>query len=253
MNKVYKVVWNRTKHCYVVVSELAKRAGKNKSTCLTVVGKAAAALGLGAVLLMGSPCSEAFAATGNKVIGGSQTAVTDDKGKTDQAAATGDYSTVSGGYLNHADGKYSSVSGGSKNHAKGENASISGGEDNEAWGYASSVSGGGQNKATGKGASVAGGAQNQAGGDFATVSGGTGNKAFGYGSIVIGGTGNVTGKVAVDDKGNYLTDPNGNQYPADQGKGPFFRIGQDSVAIGGVSSSVQGNYSVGIAGGSTAV
>jgi len=251
MNKVYKVVWNRTKHCYVVVSELAKRAGKNKSTCLTAVGKAAAALGLGAVLLMGSAGSEVYAATGNKVIGGSQTAVTDAKGKTDQAAATGDYSTVSGGYLNHADGKYSSVSGGSKNHAKGENASISGGEDNEAWGDASSVSGGGQNKATGKGASVAGGGQNQAGGDFATVSGGTGNKAFGYGSIVIGGTGNVTGKVAVDDKENYLTDTNGNQYPADQGKDPFFRIGQDSVAIGGVSSSVQGNYSVGIAGGST--
>lgn len=251
MNKVYKVVWNRTKHCYVVVSELAKRAGKNKSTCLTVVGKAAAALGLGAVLLMGSTGSEVYAATGNKVIGGRQTAVTDAKGKTDQAAATGDYSTVSGGYLNHADGKYSSVSGGSKNHAKGENASISGGEDNEAWGDASSVSGGGQNKATGKDSSVTGGGQNQAGGEFATVSGGTGNKAFGYGSIVIGGTGNVTGKVAVDDKGNYLTDTNGNQYPADRDSDPFFRIGQDSVAIGGVSSSVQGNYSVGIAGGST--
>lgn len=253
MNKVYKVVWNRTKHCYVVVSELAKRAGKNKSTCLTAVGKAAAALGLGAVLLMGSAGSEVYAATGNKVIGGSQTAVTDAKGKTDQAAATGDYSTVSGGYLNHADGKYSSVSGGSKNHAKGENASISGGEDNEAWGDASSVSGGGQNKATGKDSSVTGGGQNQAGGEFATVSGGTGNKAFGYGSIVIGGTGNVTGKVAVDedDNGKYLTDTKGNQYPADRDSDPFFRIGQDSVAIGGVSSSVQGNYSVGIAGGST--
>ncbi|WP_443789084.1 ESPR-type extended signal peptide-containing protein, partial [Dialister succinatiphilus] len=181
MNKVYKVVWNRTKHCYVVVSELAKRAGKNKSTCLTVAVKAAAALGLGAVLLMGSAGSEVYAATGNKVIGGSQTAVTDAKGKTDQAAATGDYSTVSGGYLNHADGKYSSVSGGSKNHAKGENVSISGGEDNEAWDDASSVSGGGQNKATGKDSSVTGGGQNQAGGEFATVSGGTGNKAFGYG------------------------------------------------------------------------
>lgn len=251
MNKVYKVVWNRTKHCYVVVSELAKRAGKNKSTCLTVVGKAAAALGLGVVLLMGSAGSEVYAATGNKVIGGSQTAVTDAKGKTDQAAATGDYSTVSGGYLNHADGKYSSVSGGSKNHAKGENVSISGGEDNEAWGDASSVSGGGQNKATGKDSSVTGGGQNQAGGEFATVSGGTGNKAFGYGSIVIGGTGNVTGKVAVDNNGNPFTDTNGNQYPADRDSNPFSRIGQDSVAIGGVSSSVQGNYSVGIAGGST--
>ena len=238
MNKVYKVVWNRTKHCYVVVSELAKRAGKNKSTCLTAVVKAAAALGLGAVLLMGSAGSEVYAATGNQVIGGSKTAVKDAEGKTDQAAATGDYSTISGGYLNHADGNYSSVSGG---------------EDNEAWGDASSVSGGGQNKATGKDSSVTGGGQNQAGGEFATVSGGTGNKAFGYGSIVIGGTGNVTGKVAVavDNNGNPLTDTNGNQYPADRDSDPFSRIGQDSVAIGGVSSSVQGNYSVGIAGGST--
>lgn len=247
MNKVYKVVWNRTKHCYVVVSELAKRAGKNKSTCLTVVGKAAAALGLGVVLLMGSAGSEVFAATGGQVIGGGGS----DSGDTSQA--TGQDATVSGGFVNHAEGKYSSVSGGSKNHAKGENASISGGEDNEAWGDASSVSGGGQNKATGKDSSVTGGGQNQAGGEFATVSGGTGNKAFGYGSIVIGGTGNVTGKVAVDedDNGKYLTDTKGNQYPADRDSDPFFRIGQDSVAIGGVSSSVQGNYSVGIAGGST--
>lgn len=252
MNKVYKVVWNRTKHCYVVVSELAKRAGKNKSTCLTAAVKAAAALGLGAVLLMGSAGSEVYAATGNQVIGGSKTVVEDAEGKTDQAAATGDYSTISGGYLNHADGNYSSVSGGSKNHAKGENASISGGEDNEAWGYASSVSGGGQNKATGKDSSVTGGGQNQAGGEFATVSGGTGNKAFGYGSIVIGGTGNVTGKVAValDNNGNPLTDTNGNQYLADRDNS-LSRIGQNSVAIGGFSSSVQGNYSVGIAGGST--
>lgn len=245
MNKVYKVVWNRTKHCYVVVSELAKRAGKNKSTCLTVVGKAAAALGLGVVLLMGSAGSEVFAATGGQVIGGGGS----DSGDTSQA--TGQGATVSGGFVNHAEGKYSSVSGGSKNHATGENSSISGGEDNEAWGDASSVSGGGQNKATGKDSSVTGGGQNQAGGEFATVSGGTGNKAFGYGSIVIGGTGNVTGKVAVDNDGNPLTDTNGNQYPADRDSNPFSRIGQDSVAIGGVLSSVQGNYSVGIAGGST--
>lgn len=61
----------------------------------------------------------------------------------------------------------------------------------------------------------------------------------------------MAGKVAVDENGKYLTDANGNQYPADRDSNPFSRIGQDSVAIGGVSSSVQGNYSVGIAGGST--
>lgn len=220
MNKVYKVVWNRTKHCYVVVSELAKRAGKNKSTCLTVVGKAAAALGLGAVLLMGSAGSEAFAATGNKIIGGSQTAVTDAEGKQDQAEATGDYSTVSGGELNHANGNYSSVSGGSKNHATGESSSVSGGGDNIASGTKSSISGGNQNKATGEFSSVSGGNQNEAAGNQSTISGGTANKTTGDWSTIVGGAYNVAG-------------------------------GNSSLALGGMQSAVQGMYSVGIAGGST--
>lgn len=30
MNKIYKVIWSRVRNCYVVVSELAKRAGKEK-------------------------------------------------------------------------------------------------------------------------------------------------------------------------------------------------------------------------------
>lgn len=29
MNKIYKVIWNRVKNCYVVVSEIAKREGKS--------------------------------------------------------------------------------------------------------------------------------------------------------------------------------------------------------------------------------
>ena len=245
MNKVYKVIWNRTKQCYIVVSEFAKQAGKVKSTHLfAAMGKTTVAVGLGVALLFPLGGMNASAAAG-KVIGGGGT----ESG--DTSSAKGEDATISGGFVNHAEGNYSSVSGGSKNHAKGKNSSVSGGTDNQAFGEDSSVSGGGQNKATGKGASVAGGTQNQAGGEFSTVSGGSGNKAFGWGSIVIGGTGNVTGKVAVDAKGDPLKDANGNQYPADQGKDPFSRIGQDSVAIGGVSSSVQGNYSVGIAGGST--
>lgn len=30
MNKIYKVIWNRVRHCYVVVSELAHSQGKTK-------------------------------------------------------------------------------------------------------------------------------------------------------------------------------------------------------------------------------
>ena len=214
MNKVYKVVWNRTKHCYVVVSELAKRAGKNKSTCLTVVGKAAAALGLGVMLLMGSAGSEVFAATGGQVIGGGGS----DSGDTSQA--TGQDATVSGGFVNHAEGKYSSVSGGSKNHATGENSSISGGGDGIASGLNSSISGGKQNKATGEFSSVSGGDQNEAAGNQSTISGGTANKTTGDWSTIVGGAYNVAG-------------------------------GNSSLALGGMMSAVQGMYSVGIAGGST--
>lgn len=214
MNKVYKVVWNRTKHCYVVVSELAKRAGKNKSICLTAAGKAAAALGLGAVLLMGSAGSEVFAATSGRVIGGGGS----DSGDTSQA--TGQYATVSGGFVNHAEGKYSSVSGGSKNHATGENSSISGGGDGIASGLNSSISGGKQNKATGEFSSVSGGDQNEAAGNQSTISGGTANKTTGDWSTIVGGAYNVAG-------------------------------GNSSLALGGMMSAVQGMYSVGIAGGST--
>lgn len=214
MNKVYKVVWNRTKHCYVVVSELAKRAGKNKSTCLTAVGKAAAALGLGAVLLMGSVGSEVFAATGGQVIGGGGS------DSEDTSQATGQGATVSGGFVNHAEGKYSSVSGGSKNHATGENSSISGGGDGIASGLNSSISGGKQNKATGEFSSVSGGDQNEAAGNQSTISGGTANKTTGDWSTIVGGAYNVAG-------------------------------GNSSLALGGMMSAVQGMYSVGIAGGST--
>lgn len=245
MNRIYQVIWSSVRDCYVVVSENAGRHGKKKAVHLapSTTKRTMLAMSLGAAVLFGSAAS-ASAATG-KVIGGGGT----ESG--DTSSAKGEDATISGGFVNHAEGNYSSVSGGSKNHAKGTNSSVSGGTDNQAFGEDSSVSGGGQNKATGKGASVAGGAQNQAGGEFSTVSGGSGNKAFGWGSIVIGGTGNVTGKVAVDAKGDPLKDANDNQYPADKDSDPFFRIGQDSVAIGGVSSSVQGNYSVGIAGGST--
>lgn len=220
MNKIYKVIWSRVRHCYVVVSELAKRAGKEKSTCLSTAGKTAAVLGLGAVLFMGSPCSEGFAATGNKIIGGSEESVTDAKGKKVTAAATGDYSTVSGGVANQAEGTYSSVSGGSKNQATGESASVSGGGDNIASGAKSSVSGGKQNKATGEFASVSGGDQNEAAGNQSTISGGTANKTTGDWSTIVGGAYNVTS-------------------------------GNSSLALGGMQSAVQGMYSVGIAGGST--
>ena len=221
MNKVYKVIWNRTKQCYIVVSEFAKQAGKVKSThLLAAMGKTTAVVGLGAALLFvpwGGINALAANSTG-KIIGGGGTETAD--GKTDTAVASGEYATVSGGFVNHAEGKYSSVSGGSKNHATGENASISGGGDGVASGLNSSISGGRQNKATGEFASVSGGDQNEAAGKQSTISGGTANKTTGDWSTIVGGAYNVAS-------------------------------GNSSLALGGMMSAVQGMYSVGIAGGST--
>lgn len=61
MNKIYKVIWNRVRHCYVVVSEIAKNHGKEHSTNLRVSkGLCALTLAIGLSL-----SSYAFAADGN--------------------------------------------------------------------------------------------------------------------------------------------------------------------------------------------
>ena len=42
LNHVYKVIWNKTKGCYVVVSELAKRVGRNKAKAIVMATAAIA-------------------------------------------------------------------------------------------------------------------------------------------------------------------------------------------------------------------
>ena len=270
MNRIYQVIWSSVKNCYVVVSENASRHGKKKAAHLapSTTKRTMLAMSLGVAVLMGSGAA-AEAATGAKVIGGGG------NNNGDTSSAEGDYATISGGFVNHATGDYASVSGGEKNAAVGKYASVSGGGDNQAFGEASSISGGMQNTATGEHSSVTGGAQSQAAGQYATISGGTGNKAFGYGSIVLGGSGNVVGKMAVDESGNpKFKDSKGNvvvgTMTTDKEGHPIFKdskgniikdanpysdpdsfAGSVAVAIGGMSSSVQGGYSVGIAGGST--
>ncbi len=51
MNKIYKVIWNKAKHCYVVASELAKR--NTKGSGARSLGRAAVTLGIVAGLTVG--------------------------------------------------------------------------------------------------------------------------------------------------------------------------------------------------------
>ena len=94
--------------------------------------------------------------------------------------ASGDWSTVGGGFKNTASGLYSSITGGRGNTASGGGATVAGGGTdgsnnfpNTAGGTSSSVGGGINNAANGYGSSVVGGSTNSANGTFSSVVGGS--------------------------------------------------------------------------------
>lgn len=90
MNKIYKVIWNRVRHCYVVVSEIAKNHGKEHSTNLCV-SKRFVALTLAIGL---SLSSHAFVAAADPVnLDNGASAYYDDKGN----LTIGDAKTVAEG------------------------------------------------------------------------------------------------------------------------------------------------------------
>lgn len=65
MNKIYKVVWSKVKHCYVVTSELAKR--NSKGCGARSLRMAAVSMGMAAALIGGISGSVAEAAEGGRV------------------------------------------------------------------------------------------------------------------------------------------------------------------------------------------
>ncbi|MDY6291846.1 MAG: ESPR-type extended signal peptide-containing protein, partial [Succiniclasticum sp.] len=77
MNRIYKVIWSKTKHCYVVVSELAKRHTKGGSTggCRMMTARVLSTLLLGAYLVGGYSMPSAWAADieADKITAGSIT------------------------------------------------------------------------------------------------------------------------------------------------------------------------------------
>ena len=90
MNKIYKVIWNRVRHCYVVVSEIAKNHGKEHSTNLRVSkGLCALTLAIGLSLSsyafaadsvdLGNSGSAAYDANGNLTVGNQVKGLGDNK------------------------------------------------------------------------------------------------------------------------------------------------------------------------------
>ena len=107
MNRIYKVIWSKTKHCYVVVSELAKRHTKGGSAggCRMMTARVLSTLLLGAYLVGGYNLPSAWA-------DGDSITVTSDGGVQwgKSTEASGIYSTA-WGHSAVADGAYSTAIG----------------------------------------------------------------------------------------------------------------------------------------------
>ena len=76
MNKIYKVIWSKTRNCYVAVAEFVKRNGKGGS----VLNRRHIAAALAAVAIFAAPAGVQAASTGGELIEGGNVYVGFDAG-----------------------------------------------------------------------------------------------------------------------------------------------------------------------------
>ena len=110
MNKIFKVVWSKTKECYVVVSEVAKNNGGKKKVLASVLA-GLAMVGAGAV---GTPV-HANVDLGNSAVNISP------NGTYNGSNSVGVNSVVVG-YQNSTDNNDGTLAYGANNHVKGNSA-----------------------------------------------------------------------------------------------------------------------------------
>ena len=226
MNKIFKVVWSKTKECYVVVSEVAKNNGGKKKVLASVLA-GLAMVGAGA---MGTPVhadvnlgNSAVNITPNGTYNGSSTVSQNSVAVGYQNNTTGGPSNESGkivyGAANEAT-RESSLAVGNQNHATNKSASAIGvgntasGEASVAMGNSSTASGdrsiaiGSGANAT-QGAALAIGRQAEATGSSAVAVGYT-NKAKKNVAVALGVNNNIDGEfsTAVGSSNTIATDAN---------------------------------------------
>ena len=151
MNKIFKVVWSKTKECYVVVSEVAKNNGGKKKALASVLA------GLAMVAAAGTMGTSVQA---NVDLGNSSVNISPN-GAYNGSNRAGSNSIVVG-YQNTTDDNWGTVAIGAANTAK-ENSAVAVGNGNEATGGAAAAFGA-YNKAKGR-ASVAIGNESMASAD----------------------------------------------------------------------------------------
>ena len=195
MNKIFKVVWSKTKECYVVVSEVAKNNGGKKKALASVLAGLAMVAAAGT---MGTPV-QAGTDLGNSSVNISP------NGTLNGSNHVGSNSIVVG-YQNTTDNNWGTVAIGAGNTAK-ENSAVAVGNGNEATGGAAAAFGA-YNKAKGR-ASVAIGNVSMASADD---------------SIAIGNRANV-------DANNHDADRGSGQFSIAVGRESWAK-GTDNISIG---------------------
>ena len=193
MNKIFKVVWSKTKECYVVVSEVAKNNGGKKKALSTVF----AALVAAGAMIPGQVDAAGYAAGGGTATGSNSVAIGP------SATAVGD-SSLAVGDRNHANQK-GSVAVGATNDVDNQLSTAVGisnivkGDESQAFGRSNKINFGsstaiGRNNTVNGGRSVAVGNEN-------TI---TGEETIGIGTKVIAGTGKT---IAIGNIYNPKVDP----------------------------------------------
>ena len=186
LNRIYKVVWSKTKGCYVVVSELAKRVGRNKAKAI-VISSAAVAMAVIPVVTstVGAAPNQAGTGPDNSVVWGQDTKVEKNNGVAiGKGAKSTEDSAIALGFQSKSSGNWSvaiglqtnatnkqAVAVGSKSQATGENSIAIGNAANAS--NESSVALGSSTQSTNKYTTAVGGTA------FATQEGAT---ALGYGA-----------------------------------------------------------------------
>ena len=181
MNKIFKVVWSKTKECYVVVSEVAKNNGGKKKVLASVLA-GLAMVGAGA---MGTPV-QADVNLGNSAVNISP------NGTYNGSNSVGVNSVVVG-YQNTTDNNAGTLAYGANNKAKGDSAFAIGNNNTAEGGNAYAMGNTAEAKGT---ATLAFGNQAKALADY-TVAMGSGAQATANNAVAIGRVNKATNLSAV--------------------------------------------------------
>ena len=181
MNKIFKVVWSKTKECYVVVSEVAKNNGGKKKVLASVLA-GLAMVGAGAV---GTPV-HANVDLGNSAVNISP------NGTYNGSNSVGVNSVVVG-YQNSTDNNDGTLAYGANNHVKGNSAFAIGNNNKAEGGNAYSMGNTSEAKGT---ATLAFGNQAKALADY-TVAIGSGAQATANNAVAVGRVNKATNASAV--------------------------------------------------------